>query len=94
MSTSDALKYLTALPGIGPWSAGVVLLRGFGRLDVFPPGDVGAQSGLRALLRLRAGQSLGPVVKRFGALRGYLYFCALGAKLLVRGLIHPASSFA
>ena len=33
--------------GIGPWSAGLVLLRGIGRLDVFPPGDVGAARGLR-----------------------------------------------
>jgi len=93
MSTSHAVKHLVDLPGIGPWSAGVVLLRGFGRLDVFPPGDVGALRRLRALLHLRAGQSLEPVVKRFGAHRGYLYFCALGASLLAKGLIHPASSF-
>jgi 3-methyladenine DNA glycosylase/8-oxoguanine DNA glycosylase len=90
MSTSHALERLTELPGIGPWSAGVVLLRGFGRLDVFPPGDVGALRGLRALLHLRAGQSLGPSVKRFGPYRGYLYFCALGASLLAKDLIHPA----
>ena len=94
MSTNNALKRLADLPGIGPWSAGVVLLRGFGRLDVFPPGDVGALRGLRALLHLRAGQSIDPIVKRFGAHRGYLYFCALGASLLAKGLIHPASSFA
>ena len=94
MSTGLALKHLVDLPGIGPWSAGVVLLRGFGRLDVFPPGDVGALRGLRALLHLRAGQSLDPVVKRFGDQRGYLYFCALGASLLKKGLIHPTSSFA
>ena len=92
LSTSRALERLLDLPGIGPWSAGVVLLRGFGRLDVFPPGDVGAQRGLRALLHLPAGQSLDPVVKRFGDHRGYLYFCALGASLLAKGLIHPASS--
>ena len=53
MSTSAALARLTALPGIGPWSAGLVLLRGLGRLDVFPPGDVGAQRGLRALTGLK-----------------------------------------
>jgi 3-methyladenine DNA glycosylase/8-oxoguanine DNA glycosylase len=94
MSTSHALERLIDLPGIGPWSAGVVLLRGFGRLDVFPPGDVGALRGLRALLHLRTGQSLGPAVKRFGPYRGYLYFCALGSSLLAKGLIHPASSFA
>ncbi len=39
MSTSAAIEKLTELPGIGPWSAGVVLLRGLGRLDVFPAGD-------------------------------------------------------
>jgi hypothetical protein len=89
MSPGLALKHLVDLPGIGPWSAGVVLLRGFGRLDVFPPRDVGALRGLRALLHLLPGQSLDPVLKRFGAHRGHLYFCALGASLAP-----PASSFA
>jgi hypothetical protein len=31
--------------------AGLVLLRGLRRLDVFPPGDVGAERGLRILPR-------------------------------------------
>ena len=39
LPTGDALKVLVQLPGIGPWSAALVMLRGFGRLDVFPPGD-------------------------------------------------------
>jgi DNA-3-methyladenine glycosylase II len=90
MSTPAALQVLTALPGIGPWSASLVLLRGLGRLDVFPPGDVGAMRGLRALMRRGAQAPLGPVIERFGEQRGYLYFCALGAWLLSRGLIHPA----
>lgn len=34
------------LPGIGPWSAHLVLLRGFGWLDAVPPGDVGVARGL------------------------------------------------
>ena len=94
MSTNDALRTLTELPGIGPWTAGVVLLRGFGRLDVFPPGDVGVVRGLNALMRLEPREPLGRIVERFGAHRGYLYFCALGGSLLARGLIHaaPASS--
>ncbi|MGH8284249.1 MAG: DUF488 family protein, partial [Steroidobacteraceae bacterium] len=90
MSTSDALKTLAELPGIGPWSAGVVLLRGLGRIDVFPPGDVGAMRGLSALLRLRRAQSFDRVVDRFGEHRGYLYFYALGGNLLARGLIGAA----
>jgi DNA-3-methyladenine glycosylase II len=94
LSTRDALKKLVELPGIGPWSAAVVLLRGFGRLEVFPPGDSGAQRGLNALLGLRTGGSLARVVARFGHYRGYLYFCALGAALLRKGLIRPAEPVA
>lgn len=92
MSVIDAMKTLTDLPGIGPWSAGLVLLRGFGRLDVFPSGDVGAERGLRTLLHKGKEGSIGRIVERFGDHRGYLYFCALGGSLLGRGLIHPAQS--
>ncbi|HLS82448.1 MAG TPA: AlkA N-terminal domain-containing protein [Steroidobacter sp.] len=90
MSTKDALRVLIGLPGIGSWSAALILLRGFGRLDVFPPGDVGAMRGLRSLLQLGSDAPLGPIETRFGDLRGYLYFYALGARLLAKGLIHPA----
>ena len=90
MSTNDAIRTLTELPGIGPWSAGLVLLRGLGRLDVFPLGDVGAARGLSALTHLGPGVSLDRIVERFGDHRGYLYFCVLGARLLARGLIHAA----
>ncbi len=89
MSTSASLARLTALPGIGPWSAGLVLLRGLGRLDVFPPGDVGAARGLRTLTGLKPC-ALEPFIERFGEHRGYLYFCALGASLLSKGYIHSA----
>jgi 3-methyladenine DNA glycosylase/8-oxoguanine DNA glycosylase len=90
MSTADALRTLTELPGVGPWSAGLVLLRGLGRLDVFPSGDVGAARRLAALLRLRSRTSLSRVVERFGDSRGYLYFCGLGSSLLAQELIHTA----
>lgn len=89
MSTGAALARLNALPGIGPWSAGLVLLRGLGRLDVFPAGDVGAARGLQELTKLKP-RALERFVKGFGERRGYLYFCALGASLLSKGYIHPA----
>jgi DNA-3-methyladenine glycosylase II len=89
MNTSAALARLTVLPGIGPWSAGVVLLRGLGRLDVFPQGDVGAERGLRTLTGLKH-PALEPFIERFGEHRGYLYFCALGVSLLSKGYIHSA----
>ncbi|MCY1070549.1 DUF488 family protein [Nannocystis sp. RBIL2] len=88
LATPDALATLGELPGIGPWSAALVLLRGLGRLDVFPPGDVGVARGLGTLMRVAADAPLD--VERFGDRRGYLYFCALGGDMLARGLIHAA----
>ena len=90
LSSADAIRFLTDLPGVGPWSASVILLRGFGRLDVFPPGDVGVARGLGELLSLTARGALERLVQRLGDHRGYLYFCALGGALLKKGLIHAA----
>jgi DNA-3-methyladenine glycosylase II len=89
-STDDATRMLVALSGIGRWSASVILLRGLGRLDVFPPGDVGAVRGLTRLMGLPDGPSLDRIVERFGDRKGYLYFFSLGKALLVKGLVHAA----
>ncbi|HET6628323.1 MAG TPA: AlkA N-terminal domain-containing protein [Woeseiaceae bacterium] len=88
LPTDAALRRLVELPGIGPWSAALVLLRGFRRLDVFPPGDVGARRGLDALLHGKG--TFDDRVRRFGELRGYLYFLGLGGSLLRMGLIDAA----
>ncbi|HEX5460948.1 MAG TPA: AlkA N-terminal domain-containing protein [Steroidobacteraceae bacterium] len=90
LSTADALERLMELGGIGPWSAALILLRGLGRVDVFPQADTGAESSLAALLRLRSRESLPKIVERFGDCRGYLYFYGLASRLLAAGLIHPA----
>jgi 3-methyladenine DNA glycosylase/8-oxoguanine DNA glycosylase len=90
MTSAQAMRFLAEREGIGPWSAGLVLLRGMGRLDVFPAGDVGAARGLGTLMRLEPGPSLDRIVQRFGPHRGYLYFCALGGSLLAKDLIHAA----
>jgi len=87
MSTHEALGMLTKMPGIGPWSAALVLLRGLGRIDVFPPGDVGAMRGLRVVMHQDPHAPLDRVIERFGQHRGYLYFLALGGSLLSKGLI-------
>lgn len=88
----EAMERLRELPGIGPWSAALILLRGFRRLDVFPPTDTGAESSLLALMRLRSPDALGRVVERFGDCRGYLYFYGLASRLLAAGLIHAAAA--
>lgn len=86
LPSDEALRLLDDLPGIGPWTAGVILLRGFGRLDVFPHGDVAAR---RTLSHLLAGTS--PVddaaeaglLEGLGRYRGLVYFLGLA---LSRGM--------
>lgn len=90
LSSEAALKRLQALPGIGPWSAAVILLRGLRRMDVFPTGDVGVARNLPKLLGLSAPWSpadASAFAERFGDRRGYLYFLGLGSQLVARGLI-------
>lgn len=87
LATSDALAALRGLPGIGPWSAGLILLRGLRRMDVFPTGDVGAARSLTALLghpTLLSPAEASAIADRFGNRRGYLYFLCLGGQLLAR----------
>lgn len=90
LPSNEAIDRLRELPGIGPWSAALILLRGLRRLDVFPPTDTGAESSLVALMRLRSPAALGRIIERFGDYRGYLYFYGLASRLLAAGLIHAA----
>jgi DNA-3-methyladenine glycosylase II len=45
---------LTALPGIGPWTAEIYAMFSLGRADVFAPGDVALQESVRLLFGLPA----------------------------------------
>jgi DNA-3-methyladenine glycosylase II len=79
LADAQARTRLLDLPGVGPWTADYVLLRGLGRLDIFPAGDVGAAHALGRIL----GRAIEPpaavrFAERFAPLRGMLYFCMLG----------------
>ncbi len=90
LASGEAAHALDELPGIGPWSAALILLRGLGRLDVFPPGDVGAERGLRDVLGLPTARAAARAIEQAGSYRGYLYFCALAGAFVDLGLIHGA----
>ena len=45
----EAAARLTALPGIGPWTAGYIRMRALSDPDAFPPGDAGVLRALRTL---------------------------------------------
>ena len=73
LPTPDAAERLTSIRGIGPWSAAVVMLRGFGRLDTFPLRD----SGVARSIRLLSGDpaiDLDALLERLGPMRGMLYY--------------------
>lgn len=51
---AEALARLTALPGVGRWTAEIYALTALGRADVFPAGDLALQEAARLLYDLPA----------------------------------------
>ena len=85
-----ALERLTSLRGIGRWSAEYVLLRGLGRLQIFPGDDVGAHNKLRALFEIDTPLDYDTVrrlVARWHPYAGVVYFHLLLDSLSAAGLV-------
>ena len=53
MADEDARAHLTAVKGIGPWTADIYLMASLGRADIWPVGDVGLQAAITRALGLR-----------------------------------------
>jgi len=53
MEADAAHAALTALHGVGPWTADIYLLFCLGHADAFPSGDLAVQESARIALRLR-----------------------------------------
>lgn len=54
MSSQEVIATLTALPGIGPWTAEIYVMFSLGHADVFAPGDLALQEAARSLFDLPA----------------------------------------
>lgn len=68
----EARAMMTAVRGIGPWTADLFLMGAYGRLDVFPVGDLGLQNGYMLAARKRkrpTPKSLGTFAKRWSPTR-------------------------
>ena len=86
----DAIHFLLGLRGVGRWTAEYVLLRGLGRLDVFPGDDVGAQNGLSKWLHRSKPMDYASVrraLKRWEPYAGFIYFHMLMESLGAAGKI-------
>jgi DNA-3-methyladenine glycosylase II len=88
-SSEDAAALLRQIKGIGPWTATVILLRGLGRLDVFPMNDTSVARNL-ALVAGSATLDIGRILEALGPQRGMLYYHLLLARLESRGELEHA----
>jgi DNA-3-methyladenine glycosylase II len=85
-----AVTQLKALRGVGRWSAEYVLLRGLGRLHVFPVDDVGARNNLGRLLGVRKpldAERARRVLAGWQPHAGLIYFHLLLSHLAGLGLL-------
>jgi DNA-3-methyladenine glycosylase II len=86
LDDAAAVARLRTLHGVGRWTAEYVLLRGLGRLHVFPGDDVGARSHLQRWLGLLepldyAGAQR--VLARWAPFQGLVYFHLLLRRLQI-----------
>jgi DNA-3-methyladenine glycosylase II len=89
LNDAAVVQSLIRRPGIGPWSADYVLLRGLGRLHVFPRTDAGALNGLRSFLRaVGRDDNPGAALAGWRPHAGLVYF-----HLLLRGLEQQGATF-
>ena len=89
-TSPDAAVLLRGIKGIGPWTAAVILLRGLGRLDVFPMNDTSVARNL-ALVAGSAPVDVEGVLHALSPQQGMLYYHLLLARLETRNDLGRAS---
>jgi DNA-3-methyladenine glycosylase II len=90
LDNQGALERLVKLKGVGRWTAEYVLLRGLGRLDIFPGDDVGARKKLAQFLRKKQPLDYDAVrraVRGWQPYAGLVYFHLLLARIEKAGWI-------
>ncbi len=88
LNDEDALSRLCELRGVGRWTAEYVLLRGMGRLHVFPGDDSGARNKLQSWLGVEEKldyKSVKSTLARWSPYGGFIYFHLLLNDLAQKG---------
>ena len=89
-ASPDAAAFLREVKGIGPWTATVILLRGLGRLDVFPMNDSSVARNL-SLVSRSDRIDVEDTLNSLSPQQGMLYYHLLLARLETRGDVGRAS---
>jgi DNA-3-methyladenine glycosylase II len=87
LDDESASMRLQSLHGVGRWTSEYVLLRGLGRIHIFPGDDVGARRRLAQWLGIRGTldyAAVGETVKSWAPFAGMVYFHLLLAGIASR----------
>jgi len=71
MDDAAVIANLSAVRGIGPWTAQMLLIFNLGRPDVMPATDLGVQKGIQAVYRMRQLPNPAQVLQRTRHLAPY-----------------------
>ncbi|HYA34002.1 MAG TPA: hypothetical protein VEF03_00210 [Candidatus Binataceae bacterium] len=85
-----AADALCAMPGVGRWTAEYVMLRGFGRVDIFPGDDVGGRNSLCKWLEIDPNigyEDVRRLMRPWSDWGGLVYMHLLVAALADRGVV-------
>jgi DNA-3-methyladenine glycosylase II len=88
-----ALESLTRLRGVGRWTAEYALLRGLGRVHIFPGDDVGVRNKLQSWLKVSKPldyEGVGRILHRWKPYGGLIYFLLLLNGLDEQGFIETS----
>lgn len=86
----EVIELLCQFKGIGRWTAEYVLLRGLGRIEIFPGDDIGAQNNLQKLLHLEDKldyKKTSKITSLWHPYAGLIYFHLLLQKLDEKGVL-------
>ena len=90
LGNGQAVSRLMELSGVGRWTAEYTLLRGMGRIDVFPGDDIGARNNLERWMHLRKPLDYGRVARviaKWKPFGGLIYFHLLLDRLATTGYL-------
>jgi DNA-3-methyladenine glycosylase II len=91
LDDESAVERLSELHGVGRWTAEYVLLRGLGRVQIFPGDDVGARNTLQKWLGLRKPLDYDGVrrlIAKWEPYAGLIYFHMLLYRLNENGTLN------
>lgn len=71
LEDKQVLKELTAIKGVGEWTANMQLLFSLGRPDVFPVGDLGIRKGMETLFGEMTREEMVAEAERWAPYRSY-----------------------